>query len=168
MPLVTETVTGTDTVRVPSESVMLVAPLRFDPMPIDVTTKTADGDIGVIAMDDGETVATVGSLLTAVIVPVKGVSVTVSCCVPFTPPNAMLVGFTLPVGVIVGVGVGTGVGVGLGVADGVALGPALAVGLAVGAEVAAPVAAADAATAGMLCAPPLPPQPAIAARAQIE
>lgn len=120
IPLVTETVTGTWIVIVPSEIVIVVFPLKFTPMPIDVTTKTPV-DAGVARAetptDDGPTVTIVVSLLVAVNVPVKPGSLTVICWLPFTPPNERLAGFATS-----GTGVGVGEGVGVGDAVGVAVG----------------------------------------------
>jgi len=114
LPFVTETVTGTLMVSVPSEIVIVVAPLEFVPMPIDVMVKTpveAGAWVVATAIEAGDTVAMVASFVTAVIVPVKPLSTTVSCAVPFTPPNATFAGVALS-----GIGVGEGEGVGVGVA----------------------------------------------------
>jgi len=159
LPPVIETVTGTVIVSVPSEIVIVVDPLDDAPRPIAVAVNTpveAGTVVVFTATDDGNTVTIVTSLLTAVMVPLKPLSVTVSCCVPFTPPNAMFAGLALS-----GIGVGDGDGVGVGLdaappapAAGAALAPALAEALAVvdGTE---------------LELPPPPPQPMSTAKPAI-
>jgi hypothetical protein len=155
VPLVTDTVTGKLIAFVPSEIVMVVAPLVFVPMPIDVKLNVPV-DAGVFdadtATDPGDTVTIDVSLLTAVNVPVKPFSVTVTCWLPFTPPNATLAGLATGVGDGVGVGVGTGVAVAPAV--GVAVAPAAALDVA--------VAVAD----GTVDLPPPPPQPTSTATAK--
>jgi hypothetical protein len=149
VPLVTDTVTGKLIAFVPSEIVMVVAPLLFVPMPIDVKLNVPV-DAGVFdadtATDAGDTVTIDVSLLTAVNVPVKPFSLTVTCWLPFTPPNATLAGLAT--------GVGDGVGVGLGVGLGVGVGLAPDVGVAV-----APAAALDVDVADGVEFPPPPPHP---------
>jgi len=76
--LVIDTVTGIVTLFLPSEMIMLVVPLMFDPIPIEVAVKVADE----LPVDDaGETDTIVVSLLTAVNVPANPVSLTARCAV---------------------------------------------------------------------------------------
>jgi hypothetical protein len=155
LPPVIETVTGTVIVSVPSEIVIVVEPANAAPSPIAVAVNTpvdAGADVVRTATDAGETTTIVVSLLTAVIVPVKPISVTVSCCVPFTPPNAMFAGLALS-----GIGVGEGDGVGVGLAAAPALADAVALALA---EAVAVVAGTD-------FDPPPPPQPTRTAKPAI-
>jgi len=155
-PFVTDTVTGTVIVSVPSETVMVVAPLLFAPMPIEVATKVAvDAGLEVVTTDavDGDTVTMVVSLLVTAIVPLKPLSVTVNCWLPFTPPKAIADGLAES-----GIGVGVGVGVGLGVGVAVALPDGAAVALPDGAGVGDVDGTAD-------LPPPPPPQPTSTATA---
>ncbi len=166
VPLVTDTVTGNAIAWVPSEIVIVVEPLRFEPMPIDVATNepvdAGDVDVDTVT-DDGDTVTIVASLVAAVNVPLNPFSLTVNDWLPFGPPKAMLAGLTTGVGdgVGVGVGVGEGVGLGVGVGDTLEVGEALADALAD--ELGAAVAVADA----FGDAPPPPPQPTSTASATI-
>jgi hypothetical protein len=130
-------------VSVPSEIVIVVVPLPFAPTPIEVAENTpVDAGAVVVdtATDAGETVTIVGSLLTAVKVPLKAFSVTVICWLLFTPPNAMLEGLAV-----------SGIGVGEAVGD--AVGEGAGVGLAL-----VPPADALATAFGVASVPP-PPQP---------
>jgi hypothetical protein len=79
VPVVTDTVTGNAIAFVPSEIVMVVDPLRFDPMPIEVATNEpveAGDDDAETVTDAGSTVTIVVSLLVAVNVPLKPFSLT--------------------------------------------------------------------------------------------
>ena len=156
LPPVCETVTGTWIVSVPSETVSVVEPLSVAPSPIEVSVKipVEAGEVVVrTSSDPGATTTIVVSLLTAVIVPVKPLSVTVTCCVPLTPPKATAAGLALS-----GIGVGDGVGVGLAVAAGDADAPADAD--APGDALAALLAEVD----GTDFEPPPPPHPTNTAR----
>jgi hypothetical protein len=155
MPPVTETVIGTVIVSVPSEIVIVVEPLLFEPMPIDVATNVPV-EAGVVPVETvteaGETVTIVVSLLTAVMVPLKPFSLTTICWLPLTPPNAKLAG-TAPS--VMGVGVGEGLGDAVAVEPGDVEAPGAAV---------APAAAVDEVWGA---APPPPPQAARTAKATI-
>ncbi len=151
VPVVTDTVTGKLIAFVPSENVIVVEPLLLAPSPIDVSVNTPDdaGDVVVDTVTDGgETVTIDVSLLTAVNVPLKPFSVTVTDWLALLPPNATLAGLAT--------GVGDGVGVGLGEADGLA--PGLTEALGCG----------EAPPLGVVLEPPPPPpQPTSTANATI-
>jgi hypothetical protein len=76
VPVVTETVTGTLMLTVPSEMTIEVEPLAVDPIPIDVAANVPTAAVAESVIDAGLTVTIVVSLLVAVIVPVKPLSVT--------------------------------------------------------------------------------------------
>ncbi len=100
--MVTETVIGTLIAFVPSEIVIVVEPLEFAPMPIDVATNEPV-DAGALVVDTvtdaGDTMTIDVSLLVTVNVPLKPFSLTVNVWLAFTPPKAMLAGLATGVGV---------------------------------------------------------------------
>jgi hypothetical protein len=146
-------------VSVPSDTVIVVEPLRFKPSPIDVAVKipVEAGEVLVrTSSDPGATTTIDVSLLTAVIVPLKPLSVMVSCCDPLIPPKATAAGLALS-----GIGVGDGVGVGVGLAVAVGVADAPADAEAPGEALAALLAEVD----GTDFEPPPPPHPTNTARA---
>jgi len=122
--VVTETVIGTLIAFVPSEIVIVVEPLEFAPMPIDVATNEPV-DAGALVVDTvtdaGDTMTIDVSLLVTVNVPLKPFSLTVNVWLAFTPPKAMLAGLATGVGDGVGLGVGEGVAFALPLAAAVAV-----------------------------------------------
>jgi hypothetical protein len=141
---------GTLIAFVPSEIVIVVEPLEFAPMPIDVATNEPV-DAGALVVDTvtdaGDTMTIDVSLLVTVNVPLKPFSLTVNVWLAFTPPKAMLAGLATGVGDGVGLGVGEGVGVDVAFA--------------------LPLAAAVGVLEAFGEVPPPPPQPMSTAKATI-